>query len=67
MARDKRIDLTEAYVKSLQVDPTKDTYYNDAVQEGLVLIVRKGGRKVYVLRTRDRQGTQIKRTTIHLL
>lgn len=62
MARDKRIDLTEAYVKSLQVDPTKDTYYNDAVQEGLVLIVRKGGRKVYVLRTRDRQGTQIKRT-----
>ena len=62
MARDNKTDLTEAIVKSLQADASKDTYYNDSTQEGLVLIVRKGGRKVYALRTRDKQGTQIKKT-----
>lgn len=62
MPREDKIELTEALVKSLQPNPSKDTYYNDDKLDGLVLIVRKGGRKVYALRTYDKNKKQIKRT-----
>ena len=62
MPREDKIELTEAFVKSLQPNPAKDTYYNDDKLDGLVLIIRKGGRKVYALRTYDKNKKQIKRT-----
>lgn len=45
-----QLKLTEAIVKSLQVDPSKDLVFHDTEQSGLVCIVRKGGSKVYCYR-----------------